>query len=96
MSISHTSKNSSSFTIKIIIFFCIFFFNLSGRYAMQAVKQMEPQVKQALQSFPKTVRTCFVISLKIIKLHDQREHYSVMFVCRLLEGATTEEDLTQR
>uniref|UniRef100_A0A3Q1BU29 Mitochondrial import inner membrane translocase subunit TIM14 n=1 Tax=Amphiprion ocellaris TaxID=80972 RepID=A0A3Q1BU29_AMPOC len=32
----------------------------AGRYAMQAMKQMEPQVKQALQSFPKTVRrkTC--------------------------------------
>uniref|UniRef100_A0A3Q3LW99 Mitochondrial import inner membrane translocase subunit TIM14 n=1 Tax=Mastacembelus armatus TaxID=205130 RepID=A0A3Q3LW99_9TELE len=28
----------------------------AGRYAMQAMKQMEPQVKQALQSFPKTVR----------------------------------------
>lgn len=27
-----------------------------GRYAMQAMKQMEPQVKQALQSFPTTVR----------------------------------------
>ncbi|AWP10579.1 Hypothetical protein SMAX5B_020465 [Scophthalmus maximus] len=26
----------------------------AGRYAMQAVKQMEPQVKQALQCFPKT------------------------------------------
>lgn len=25
-----------------------------GRYAMQAMKQMEPQVKQAIQSFPKT------------------------------------------
>lgn len=33
---------------------------LPGRYAMQAMKHMEPQVKQALQSFPKTVRrkTC--------------------------------------
>ena len=28
---------------------------LSGRYAMQAMKQMEPQMKQALQSFPTTV-----------------------------------------
>uniref|UniRef100_A0A8C6MLW1 Mitochondrial import inner membrane translocase subunit TIM14 n=1 Tax=Nothobranchius furzeri TaxID=105023 RepID=A0A8C6MLW1_NOTFU len=27
---------------------------LPGRYAMQAMKQMEPQVKQALQSLPKT------------------------------------------
>uniref|UniRef100_A0A4W6C2X9 Mitochondrial import inner membrane translocase subunit TIM14 n=1 Tax=Lates calcarifer TaxID=8187 RepID=A0A4W6C2X9_LATCA len=27
----------------------------AGRYAMQAMKQMEPQVKQALQSFPKTM-----------------------------------------
>uniref|UniRef100_A0A3Q3R8J4 Mitochondrial import inner membrane translocase subunit TIM14 n=1 Tax=Monopterus albus TaxID=43700 RepID=A0A3Q3R8J4_MONAL len=27
---------------------------LPGRYAMQAMKQMEPQVKQALQCFPKT------------------------------------------
>uniref|UniRef100_A0A1A8GL10 Mitochondrial import inner membrane translocase subunit TIM14 n=1 Tax=Nothobranchius korthausae TaxID=1143690 RepID=A0A1A8GL10_9TELE len=27
---------------------------LAGRYAMQAMKQMEPQVKQALQSLPKT------------------------------------------
>lgn len=63
---------------------------------MQAMKQMEPQVKQALQSFPKTVRTCFVVSLRIVKLHDQHEHYSVMFVRRLLEEATTEEDLTQR
>lgn len=63
---------------------------------MQAMKQMEPQVKQALQSFPKTVRTCFVISLRIIKLHDQHEHYSVMCFCRLLEGATIEEDLNQR
>lgn len=26
----------------------------AGRYAMQAMKQMEPQMKQALQSFPKT------------------------------------------
>ncbi|XP_031138199.1 mitochondrial import inner membrane translocase subunit TIM14 isoform X2 [Sander lucioperca] len=26
----------------------------AGRYAMQAVRQMEPQVKLALQSFPKT------------------------------------------
>ncbi|KAF6724327.1 Mitochondrial import inner membrane translocase subunit TIM14 [Oryzias melastigma] len=26
----------------------------AGRYVMQAMKQMEPQVKQALQSFPKT------------------------------------------
>ncbi|XP_061884597.1 mitochondrial import inner membrane translocase subunit TIM14 [Entelurus aequoreus] len=26
----------------------------AGRFAMQAMKQMEPQVKQALQSFPKT------------------------------------------
>ncbi|XP_051232995.1 mitochondrial import inner membrane translocase subunit TIM14 [Dicentrarchus labrax] len=26
----------------------------AGRYAMQAIKQMEPQMKQALQSFPKT------------------------------------------
>uniref|UniRef100_A0A665U6H0 Mitochondrial import inner membrane translocase subunit TIM14 n=1 Tax=Echeneis naucrates TaxID=173247 RepID=A0A665U6H0_ECHNA len=26
----------------------------AGRYAMKAMKQMEPQVKQALQSFPKT------------------------------------------
>ncbi|XP_077389754.1 mitochondrial import inner membrane translocase subunit TIM14 isoform X2 [Festucalex cinctus] len=25
----------------------------AGRYVMQAMKQMEPQVKQALQSFPK-------------------------------------------
>ncbi|XP_061682233.1 mitochondrial import inner membrane translocase subunit TIM14 isoform X1 [Syngnathoides biaculeatus] len=25
----------------------------AGRYAMQAMKQMEPQVKQALQNFPK-------------------------------------------
>lgn len=28
----------------------------SGRYAMQAMKHMEPQMKQAMQSFPKTVR----------------------------------------
>ncbi|XP_017293001.1 mitochondrial import inner membrane translocase subunit TIM14 [Kryptolebias marmoratus] len=27
---------------------------LAGRYAMQAMKQMEPQMKQALQSLPKT------------------------------------------
>ncbi|XP_075901622.1 mitochondrial import inner membrane translocase subunit TIM14 isoform X1 [Nelusetta ayraudi] len=27
---------------------------LAGRYAMQAMKKMEPQVKQAIQSFPKT------------------------------------------
>ncbi|XP_062306374.1 mitochondrial import inner membrane translocase subunit TIM14 [Osmerus eperlanus] len=26
----------------------------AGRYAMQAMKHMEPQMKQALQSFPKT------------------------------------------
>ncbi|KAK3533382.1 hypothetical protein QTP70_019329 [Hemibagrus guttatus] len=26
----------------------------AGRYAMQAMKQMEPQVKQALQCFPKS------------------------------------------
>ncbi|XP_029003430.1 mitochondrial import inner membrane translocase subunit TIM14 [Betta splendens] len=26
----------------------------AGRYALQAMKQMEPQVKQAIQSFPKT------------------------------------------
>uniref|UniRef100_A0A3P9ITM0 Mitochondrial import inner membrane translocase subunit TIM14 n=1 Tax=Oryzias latipes TaxID=8090 RepID=A0A3P9ITM0_ORYLA len=26
----------------------------AGRYVMQAMKHMEPQVKQALQSFPKT------------------------------------------
>ncbi|KAM7387702.1 hypothetical protein PAMP_023923 [Pampus punctatissimus] len=26
----------------------------AGRYVLQAIKQMEPQVKQALQSFPKT------------------------------------------
>ncbi|XP_026866486.1 mitochondrial import inner membrane translocase subunit TIM14 isoform X1 [Electrophorus electricus] len=26
----------------------------AGRYAMQAMKQMEPQVKQALQAFPKS------------------------------------------
>ncbi|KAM4738774.1 mitochondrial import inner membrane translocase subunit TIM14 isoform 2-T2 [Anableps anableps] len=26
----------------------------AGRYAIQAMRQMEPQVKQALQSFPKT------------------------------------------
>uniref|UniRef100_G3NRU6 Mitochondrial import inner membrane translocase subunit TIM14 n=1 Tax=Gasterosteus aculeatus TaxID=69293 RepID=G3NRU6_GASAC len=26
----------------------------AGRYAMQAMRQMEPQMKQALQSFPKT------------------------------------------
>ncbi|XP_043986538.1 mitochondrial import inner membrane translocase subunit TIM14 [Gambusia affinis] len=26
----------------------------AGRYAMQAMKQMEPQVKQALQNFPNT------------------------------------------
>ncbi|KAM8745804.1 mitochondrial import inner membrane translocase subunit TIM14 [Acanthopagrus schlegelii] len=26
----------------------------AGRYALQAMKQMEPQVKQALMSFPKT------------------------------------------
>ncbi|XP_056893086.1 mitochondrial import inner membrane translocase subunit TIM14 isoform X1 [Takifugu flavidus] len=26
----------------------------AGRFAMQAMKQMEPQVKQAIQSFPKT------------------------------------------
>ncbi|XP_061832324.1 mitochondrial import inner membrane translocase subunit TIM14 [Nerophis lumbriciformis] len=26
----------------------------AGRFAMKAMKQMEPQVKQALQSFPKT------------------------------------------
>ncbi|XP_038571107.1 mitochondrial import inner membrane translocase subunit TIM14 [Micropterus salmoides] len=26
----------------------------AGRYAMQAIKQMEPQMKQALQSFPTT------------------------------------------
>lgn len=30
---------------------------------MQAMKQMEPQVKQAIQSFPKTVRTSIVLSL---------------------------------
>uniref|UniRef100_A0A3P8RB57 Mitochondrial import inner membrane translocase subunit TIM14 n=1 Tax=Astatotilapia calliptera TaxID=8154 RepID=A0A3P8RB57_ASTCA len=29
-------------------------FHVPGRYAMQAMKQMEPQMKQALQSFPKT------------------------------------------
>lgn len=28
----------------------------SGRYAMQAMKHMEPQMKQAMQSFPKSVR----------------------------------------
>lgn len=28
----------------------------SGRYAIRAMKEVEPQVKQALQSFPKTVR----------------------------------------
>ncbi|XP_037626615.1 mitochondrial import inner membrane translocase subunit TIM14 [Sebastes umbrosus] len=26
----------------------------AGRYAMQAMRQLEPQMKQALQSFPKT------------------------------------------
>lgn len=26
----------------------------AGRFAMQAMKQMEPQMKQAIQSFPKT------------------------------------------
>uniref|UniRef100_A0A3B5LF72 Mitochondrial import inner membrane translocase subunit TIM14 n=1 Tax=Xiphophorus couchianus TaxID=32473 RepID=A0A3B5LF72_9TELE len=30
----------------------------AGRYAMQAMKQMEPQVKQALQSFPNTSAFC--------------------------------------
>lgn len=39
------------------------FLNPTGRFAMQAMKQMEPQVKQAIQSFPKTVRTSIVLSL---------------------------------
>lgn len=39
------------------------FLNPPGRFAMQAMKQMEPQVKQAIQSFPKTVRTSTVVSL---------------------------------
>lgn len=30
---------------------------------MQAMKQMEPQMKQAIQSFPKTVGTSVVVSL---------------------------------
>ncbi|XP_027882852.1 mitochondrial import inner membrane translocase subunit TIM14 isoform X1 [Xiphophorus couchianus] len=33
----------------------------AGRYAMQAMKQMEPQVKQALQSFPNTSAFCFLL-----------------------------------
>lgn len=32
------------------------FLNPTGRFVMQAMKQMEPQMKQAMQSFPKTVR----------------------------------------
>lgn len=28
----------------------------AGRYALQAMKHMEPQVKQVFQSLPKTVR----------------------------------------
>lgn len=35
--------------------YLLFFFNPTGRFAMQAMKQMEPQMKQAIQSFPKTV-----------------------------------------
>lgn len=35
----------------------LIFFNPTGRFAMQAMKQMEPQMKQAIQSFPKTVQT---------------------------------------
>lgn len=53
---------------------------LSGRYAMQAMKQMEPQVKQAIQSFPKTVRTSDVLLVRISKLTHQAKLLSV-YVC---------------
>ncbi|TNN55557.1 Mitochondrial import inner membrane translocase subunit TIM14 [Liparis tanakae] len=35
----------------------------AGRYAMQAMRHMEPQVKQALQSFPKTGRVMLSFEL---------------------------------
>lgn len=47
---------------------------LPGRYAMQAMKQMEPQVKQAIQSFPKTVRARLVSSMMIVKQRRSRRH----------------------
>lgn len=40
--------------------FTFFYCNPTGRFAMQAMKQMEPQMKQAIQSFPKTVGTSVV------------------------------------
>lgn len=72
--------------------------HLPGRYAMQAMKQMEPQVKQALQSFPKTViRTDFDIKIQqgCFVLHI----YTVLSPvchCRHLEEVTTEVGLNQK
>lgn len=42
--------------------------NPTGRFAMRAMKQMEPQMKQAIQSFPKTVQTRFSVVLLISKV----------------------------
>lgn len=42
---------------------------------MQAMKQMEPQVKQALQSFPKTVRTgCCCVFVWRVRIGQQTRH----------------------
>lgn len=38
------------------VYLIVIYFSMpTGRFAMQAMKQMEPQMKQAIQSFPKTV-----------------------------------------
>lgn len=49
-------KKSLCIHLDIYLFYC----NPTGRFAMQAMKQMEPQMKQAIQSFPKTVGTSVV------------------------------------
>lgn len=75
------SKNTGFFfffpKISTLFFFSLWKIKLNlfvwaGRYAMQALKQMEPQVKQALQSFPKSVS-------KLIRVHT-RTHTSYILL----------------
>lgn len=41
--------------------------SLEGRYAVKALKHMEPQVKQALQNLPKAVSSFFISCIFLFK-----------------------------
>ena len=60
---NHIQYISSTFKTYLFVFFIF-----SGRYVLQAAKHMEPQMKQALQNIPKSVRNNYMFRLQSKRL----------------------------